>query len=68
MISNDIFVKIQGSEKSFTKAEHKVSDFIFHHPRDIMYMSITDPAKKCGVGGTTVFGFVKTKIKLQNNP
>lgn len=63
MISNDIFVRIQGGEKSFTKAEHKVADFILQRPRDIMYMSITDLAEKCGVGDTTVFRFCKN-LKL----
>lgn len=63
MISNDIFVRIQSSEKTFTKAELKVANFVLQRPRDIMYMSITDLAENCGVGDTTVFRFCKN-LKL----
>lgn len=60
MKSNDIFTRIQTSSKSFTKAEHKVADFILKSPKKILYMSITDLAENCGVGDTTVFRFCKT--------
>lgn len=63
MMSNDIFARIQASSKSFTKAEHKVADFVLQRPHDIMYMSITDLAENCNVGDTTVFRFCKT-LKL----
>ncbi len=59
----DIFSKIQGSEKIFTKAERKVANFVMESPRDAMYMSITDLAQRCGVGDTTVFRFCRT-LKL----
>ena len=63
MMSNDIIARIQASGKSFTKAEHKVADYVLQRPHDIMYMSITDLAENCGVGDTTVFRFCKT-LKL----
>ncbi len=63
MIFSDIFARIEASDKTFTKAERKVADFILQCPRDIMYMSITDLAENCGVGDTTVFRFCKT-LKL----
>ncbi len=59
----DIFSKIKVSDKVFTKAEHKVANFILESPRDAMYMSITDLAERCGVGDTSVFRFCKT-LKL----
>lgn len=59
----DIFSKIQASERIFTKAERKVSDYVLESPREAMYMSITDLAQKCGVGDTTVFRFCRT-LKL----
>lgn len=63
MMSQDIFSKIQASDKIFTKAERKVANFILESPRDAMYMSITDLAQRCGVGDTTVFRFCRT-LKL----
>ncbi len=63
VLTNDIFARIQANSRSFTKAEHVVADFVLQHPRDIMYMSITDLADHCGVGDTTVFRFCKT-LKL----
>lgn len=63
VLTNDIFARIQANSRSFTKAEHTVADFVLQHPRDIMYMSITDLADHCGVGDTTVFRFCKT-LKL----
>ena len=60
MKPNDIFSRIQESSRSFTKAEHKVADFVMQRSRDILYMSITDLAENCGVGDTTIFRFCKT--------
>ncbi len=59
----DIFAKIHASDKVFTKAEHKVANFVLESPREAMNMSITDLAERCGVGDTSVFRFCKT-LKL----
>ncbi|HHV30784.1 MurR/RpiR family transcriptional regulator [Caproiciproducens sp. LBM24188] len=62
-MAQDIFSKIQASEKIFTKAERKVADYIIDSPKEALYMSITDLAQHCGVGDTTVFRFCRT-LKL----
>lgn len=59
-MDNDVLLKILSSEKILTKAERKVADFILQSPQEVMYMSITDLAERCGVGDTTVFRFCKT--------
>lgn len=40
-----------------------MADYVTRQPQDVLYMSITDLAEKCGVGDTTVFRFCKT-LKL----
>lgn len=59
-MDNDVLLKILNNEKTLTKAERKVADFILQSPQEVMYMSITDLAERCGVGDTTVFRFCKT--------
>lgn len=62
-MTNDILSQITANLKTFTKAERKVAEFILESPHEVMYLSITDLAERCGVGDTTVFRFCKT-LKL----
>lgn len=43
-----------------TKAEKKVADFVLSSPRQALNCTITDLAKLCSVGETSVFRFCKT--------
>lgn len=60
MTNFDLFAKIKDYRGKFTKAEQKVADYLMQKPQEVLYMSITDLAEKCGVGDTTVFRFCKT--------
>lgn len=62
-MTTDILFQIEKNDKIFTKSERKVADFVKQSPQEVMYMSITDLAERCGVGDTTVFRFCKT-LKL----
>ena len=64
MTNIDIFTQIRLQFNNFTKAEKKVGTFILDHPKEVLYMSITDLAEKCDVGDTSVFRFCKT-LKLK---
>lgn len=59
----DLFTKIYCHNKSFTKSERKIVEYILELPYEVMYMSITELAQKCEVGEATVFRFCKT-LKL----
>ena len=48
----DIFTSIRSHYNVFTKAEKKVADFVLENPRQILDMSITDLADRCGIGDT----------------
>lgn len=58
--NSDLYTLIQKYASCFTKSEKKVADFILQNARSVVYMSITDLARQCGVGDTTVFRFCKT--------
>lgn len=60
MDAKEFLLKIQAHSNLFTKAEKKVADYILQHPRDVLFMSITDLADACQVGDTSVFRFCKT--------
>lgn len=60
MDGKEFLLKIQAHSNLFTKAEKKVADYILQHPRDVLFMSITDLADACQVGDTSVFRFCKT--------
>lgn len=56
----DLLNKIRAHYKAFTKTERKVADFILSNPKEVLYLSISELAEKCGVGDTTVFRFCRT--------
>lgn len=44
---------------SLTPAEQRIADFILSNPREVIYMSVTELAEKCGVGDGTVVRFAQ---------
>ena len=56
----DFIGKIRSAYNQFTRAEKKVADYITEHPREMLFMSITELADACGVGETSVFRFCRT--------
>lgn len=59
-MQEDYISKIRSAYNQFTKAEKKVADYILAHPREVLFMSISDLAEACDVGDTSVFRFCKT--------
>ncbi len=59
-MSCELINKIGAHYKAFTKTEKKVADYIMENPREVLYLSISDLAERCGVGDTTVFRFCRT--------
>lgn len=60
MPGQDLFANIRNTYQNMTKAEKKVADYLLENPGQVLYMSITDFARNCGVGDTSVFRFCKT--------
>lgn len=56
----DFIGRIRSVYNQFTRAEKKVADYITDHPREMLFMSITELADACGVGETSVFRFCRT--------
>lgn len=61
---SDFLKLIESTYNQFTKAEKKVADYILKHPKEVVFMSITDLAAACEVGDTSVFRFCRT-MKMQ---
>ena len=59
-IQVDFIGRIRSAYNQFTRAERKVADYITDHPREMLFMSITELADACGVGETSVFRFCRT--------
>lgn len=59
-MTGELLNKIKSHYKAFTKTEKKVADYILSNPKDVLYLSISEVAEKCGVGDTTVFRFCRT--------
>lgn len=59
-MQGDFLTKIKAASNQFTRAEKKVAEFVLEHPKEVLFMSITDLADACEVGDTSVFRFCKT--------
>ena len=59
-MQEDFLTRIRSVYNQFTKAEKQVADFILENPQKVLFMSISDLAKACSVGDTSVFRFCKT--------
>ncbi len=59
-VQSDFTVTIHSVYNQFTRAEKKVADYTIAHPREVLFMSITELADAVGVGETSVFRFCRT--------
>ena len=57
--SLNILAQIVGTENNFSKTEKKIADFVLANPREVITLSISELAVKCGVSDATVFRFCK---------
>lgn len=57
---SDFTATIRSTHNQLTRAEKRVADYILSHPREVLFMSITELADACGVGETSVFRFCRT--------
>ena len=55
----DLITQIKSAYSSLTKSEQKVATYTIENMKHIAYVSVTDVAKKCGVGEATIFRFAK---------
>lgn len=60
MATTDLMNKITAAYSKMTKAEKKVADIVLSNPQDTLHATITDLAKMCDVGETSVFRFCRT--------
>ena len=63
MADVNLIDKILSSYSHFTKLEKKVADFVLENPQEVLDLTISDLAERCGVGDTTVFRFCRS-LKL----
>lgn len=56
----DPLVKISMLYNSLRASEQKVADYIEKHPDEVIYLSISALAEKCGVSEATIIRFCKT--------
>lgn len=57
---SDFLAKIRSFYNQFTRTEKKVADYVLEHPREVLFMSITELSDACGAGETSVFRFCRT--------
>lgn len=60
MATTNLMNKITDTYSKMTKAEKKVADLVLSSPQEALHATITDLAKICGVGETSVFRFCRT--------
>ncbi|MDD3921078.1 MAG: MurR/RpiR family transcriptional regulator [Eubacteriales bacterium] len=58
-MSQDLFVTIKSHYNTFSRAEKHIADVILTHSSEVLYMTITQLAKTCEVGDTSVFRFCR---------
>ena len=54
-----LLIKIDTMRKSLSETERKVADYILEQPNEVIYLSITDMAARCGVSDATVVRLCK---------
>lgn len=60
MTKNNLITQIHTAYIKMTKTEKKVADFVLSNPKEALNITITELAKLCEVGETSVFRFCKT--------
>ena len=59
-VQGDFTATLRSVYNQFTRTEKKVADYVLAHPRDVLFMSITELADACDIGETSVFRFCRT--------
>lgn len=54
-----LLIKIDTLRPSLSETERKVAEYILEHPNEVIFLSITDMAAKCGVSDATVVRLCK---------
>ena len=54
-----LLIKIDTLRPSLSETERKVAEYILQHPNEVIYLSITDMAARCGVSDATVVRLCK---------
>jgi len=57
--NGNVILKIRSIYNSLTKAEKKVADYVLENVPEVIYLSITELAEKCGTGETTIVRFCR---------
>lgn len=60
MSTTNLMYEITKAYPKMTKAEKKVADVVLSAPQDVLAVTISDLAKMCDVGETSVFRFCRT--------
>ena len=60
MATSNLMNEIAAAYSKLTKAEKKVADVVLSSPQDVLNATITDLAKMCNVGETSVFRFCRS--------
>lgn len=60
MPDSNLLAHIRHCYDHLTKREKNVADFVLAQPTEVLQLSITDLANRCGVGDTTVFRFCRS--------
>ncbi len=63
MADVNLIDKILSYYDYLTKLEKKVADFVLERPQEVLELTISELAERCGVGDTTVFRFCRS-LKL----
>ena len=60
MVNDNLMTKITATYSRMTKAEKKVADIVLSNPQEVLRATISDLAKMCNVGETSVFRFCRS--------
>lgn len=55
----DMMATVESLKPNLTKAEHKLSEYIFSDTNNVIHMSITNLAERCDVSGATIVRFAR---------
>lgn len=60
MTNTNLMTEINHKYSRMTRTERKIADFVLSSPKEALSATITDLARLCGVGETSVFRFCRT--------
>ncbi len=56
-LRHDMLITIRGKYAALSKSHQRIADYILSHPRDVIYLSITELAERASVSEATVSRF-----------